>query len=51
MLLSVRSALDAILEVVALVLEKEKGVFVKEILIDEIATGLKELCKNGFMIG
>ena len=39
------------MENMALVLEKEKGVFVKEILIDEIATGLKELCKNGFTVG
>ena len=40
MLLSVGSAVDAILEIVALVLENEKGVFVEEILIDEIATRL-----------
>ena len=38
--------MDAILEIVALVLEKEKGVFVEEILIDEIATRLMELRKK-----
>lgn len=38
--------MDAILQIVALVLEKEKGVFVEEILIDEIATRLMELRKK-----